>query len=530
MTNIGMGNLRIDRRGLLLGLGVGLAAPALLRGARALAAPGSDPFTLGVASGDPWPDGFVIWTRIAPDPLAEDGRGGAGGPVEVRWEVAADPQMRRVLRAGEAVADERMGHAVHVELNGLQPGRPYWYRFTALGVQSEIGRAATAPAPGEAIARLQIGVASCSHWERGYFKAYGHMAEEQHDLTLFLGDYIYEYSLGPDRKEEIVRPYGMAEATTLGDYRRRYALHKTDANLQALHASAPCIATWDDHEVQDDYSGIWSSHPEVAERDFAVRRKAAYRAFVEHMPLRLRLAMRGDDVSIYRRMRFGRLADIFVLDGRQYRSEQPCVQGLPTRKGRIAPESCAELDDPARTFLGFDQERWLYDGLRDAPARWNVLAQGLKMAPMRFKAGEEYSEWTDTWDGFAAGRERLLAALQGARVANPVVLSGDYHSFWANDLREKPFDPDSPVVATEFVGTSITSSGPSYEGISRALPENPQVRFFDSRQRGYMMLDVRPELIETKFQMISDRRDPNAVLSTLRTFNVEAGRPGVVEA
>lgn len=352
-------------------------------------------------------------------------------------------------------------------------------------------------------------------------------------MTLFLGDYIYEYSLGPDRADQVVRPYNLEEATTLAGYRNRYALHRTDANLQRLHAVAPCVAVWDDHEIQDDYSGIWSKVRGVAPNDFLQRRAAGYQAFYEAMPIRRTRLDAALQMPIYRRIRYGKLAEFFMLDGRQYRSKQPCSDGENGGKGQIvADATCWDRRDPSRTFLGFDQERWLYDGLARADARWNILGQDLVMAGLRLSRTpeEEPRYWTDTWDGFPAARDRLTQALSTLKPSNPVVLSGDYHSFWTNDVKLDSRDPGSPTVATEFVGTSITSTGPAYEGLMAVMPNNPQVKFFDSRQRGYMSIDVRPDRMDTRYRVISDVRDPQAPISTLKSWTVESGRPGAVAA
>ncbi len=517
-------SLPLSRRALIAGL---VAAPVVLRFGQAQAG-GAYLFPLGVASGDPWPDGFVLWTRLAADPVAPDGLGGLSAPIEVVWEVASDEGFSRIAASGRATADVSAAHAIHVEVQGLRPGRPYWYRFTAAGQQSPIGRARTAPAPNAAVDRLRLGVASCSNWESGYFSAYGHMADEAPDLTLFLGDYIYEYSRTGAQAANVVRPYGLEEATTLAGYRNRYALHRTDADLQRLHAAAPCLATWDDHEIQDDYSGIWSKTPGVAPNDFLRRRAAGYQAFYEAMPLRRTRLDARLQMPIHRRIRYGNLAEFFMLDGRQYRSRQACSDGPNGGKGQVVTDAaCPDRLDPSRTFLGFEQENWLYDGLARSQARWNILGQDLVMAGLRFGDGDAQTRyWTDTWDGYPVARDRMTEALAALKPRNPVVLSGDYHSFWTNDVKRVSADPSSATVATEFVGTSISSSGPPYDSLMSNMPNNPQIKFFDSRVRGYMSMDITPRLMTTRYQAISDVRDPRATLSTLNTWAVEDGCPG----
>lgn len=512
----------LSRRALIGGL---VAAPVVLRFGQVRAS-GAYLFPLGVASGDPWPDGFVLWTRLAADPIAPDGLGGLSAPLDVLWEVASDDRFSRIAASGRVTADASSAHAVHVEVRDLNPGRPYWYRFTAAGQRSPVGMARTAPAPNAAVDRLRLAVASCSNWEVGYFSAYGHMADEAPDLTLFLGDYIYEYSRTGERAAGDVRHYGFQEATTLAGYRNRYALHHTDADLQRLRAAAPCLATWDDHEVLNNYSGAWPVRDATPEQ-FLQRRAAGYRAFYEAMPIRRTRLDARLQMPIHKRIRYGRLAEFYMLDGRQYRSRQACVDEGGAR-GQIVPDDqCLDRLDPSRTFLGFEQERWLYDGLAGSEARWNILGQNLVMAGLRFEdRGDEIRYWTDTWDGYPFARDRMTQALATSKPRNPVVLSGDYHSFWTNDVKLDSRDESSPTVATEFVGTSITSGGPPYEGLMSAMPANPHIKFFDSRVRGYVSIDVTPEMMTTRYQVVSDVRDPKATLSTLNTWVVEDGRPG----
>jgi alkaline phosphatase D len=520
-----MSDFRLSRRDALA------AAAGLLTAASAPAwAAAPSPFTLGVASGDPTPDGFVIWTRLAPDPLAADGAGGLKGPVPVRWEVAEDEAMRRVVASGTARADDGFAHSAHVEVAGLRSNRPYWYRFRALGEVSPIGRARTAPAPGQAVDRLRFAFASCAHYERGFFSAYRHMASEQPDLVMFLGDYIYESSY-PDVPEMVVRRHAVREAKDLASYRLRYAQYRTDPDLQALHAAAPCLMTWDDHEVQNDYANRWSENLDVDPAAFLKRRAAAYRAYYEHMPLRARSRPNGPDMRVYDRLAFGDLMQVFVLDGRQYRTIQPCA--LPdTRHGHVAAASCAERTDPSRTMLGFEQERWLYDGFRTSRARWNVVAQDLLIASLLQKDPKTglVGHYTDGWDGYPATRTRMLKAVADSRMRNPVFLGGDIHSFWVTDLKADFDDPASPTVATEFVGTSVTSDGPDEQLFASMLPQNSHVKFFEARYRGYVAADLTPGRMETRLQVVSDRRDPRASVSTLKRWVVEDGRPGAVEA
>jgi len=488
------------------------------------------PFTLGVASGEPTHDGLVLWTRLAPTPLALDGSGGMSKPVSVTWDVATDDAMRNVVRTGIAEADRRFAHSVHVEVDGLEPGRPYWYRFTALGQQSPIGRSKTAPAPSAGPQQMRFAFASCSNWEAGYFSAYRHMAEENPDLVIFLGDYIYESTYPDSQADRIVRKHDGPTASDLASYRNRYALYRTDADLQALHAAAPCLMTWDDHEVENDYANAWSVRMETDSQDFLRRRAAAYQAYYEHMPLRERAIPHGSTLRLYERFRFGELVTFSVLDGRQYRSKQPC-EVPPLRRGHVAPDSCVERADRNRTLLGAEQEDWLFDGFKQSSTSWNIIAQEQLVAQLRQKDREgESGHWTDGWDGYPAARQRMLDTISACQPVNPVFFGGDIHSFWVTDLKSDFGNPSSLSVATEFVGTSITSDPPPYELIMGVLPENPHVQYFESRQRGYVSVDLFRERMETRLQVISDRRDPKATVSTLRRFVVESGKAGAIPA
>jgi alkaline phosphatase D len=531
-------NLPVARRSFLRGA-AGFAAyamaPAVIGRASAgtVQWPKSDPFALGVAAGDPMPDGFVIWTRLAPDPLSPDPAtpGGMSGPdVPVAYEIAKDPAFNDVVKKGEARAEADYAYSVHVEVSGLEPGRPYWYRFASGAARSRPGRAVTAPQPGTPLSRLRFGFVSCSHYEHGYFSAYRHLANEQPDLAVFLGDYIYEYV---EEKKPVVRHHSDGvEARDLRTYRNRYAQYRTDADLQRLHAEVPAIMTWDDHEVQNDYADYWNQTFDD-QSTFLKRRADAYQAFYEHMPLRPSLSRpSGPNLRIYDRFTFGDLAQFSVIDGRQYRSKPACYG--PGKKGRGHLEtnmSCPERLEGGRSMIGEAQEAWLRDGLSASKSRWNVIAQDVLMAELRQKIdGGETAYWTDDWNGYPASRARLLRHIHDAKVQNAVVLTGDIHAFFQNDLKLDFADPGSATVAAEFVGTSVTSPSAPYEYFMKAIPDNPHIKFFDSRVRGYVSVDLTHEQCSARYQAISDVKDPNATVSTLRTFVAENGRPGALPA
>jgi alkaline phosphatase D len=448
------------------------------------------------------------------------------GSVAVRYEIGADPQLRSILKTDQIIADPRFGHAVHLEVSGLQPSRPYWYRFTAQGHESPIGRARTTPLPGARLSSLKLVLASCSHWELGWFSAYRHMTEETPDLVFFLGDYIYEYSHRGERAANLVRRHEReGDALSLADYRNRYALYRTDPDLQALHAVAPCLATWDDHEVHNDYANRWSQDPSVSEADFLRRREAAYQAFYEHMPLRRSSRPRRDGMRIYGRTDYGDLTSINVLDGRQYRTPQPC-QTLTSRRGHV--DTCPDLIDPARTMLGAAQEAWLQEQFRRSQSRWTIMAQDLVVARLEQTAPDgSLGHFTDGWDGYQANRTRMLEGLGASGARNPVFLSGDIHSSWANELKVDFRDPGSATVATELVTPAITANSPPAAAFANVQQRNPHVRFVDLKSKGYVSVELSPQQMHASFRAISDRRDPAATISTLARLVVEDGRPGL---
>jgi alkaline phosphatase D len=527
---------RVTRRRLIAGAastGVALiAAPALLRSARAQSWLPGNPFSLGVASGAPRSDGFVLWTRLAPEPMSTDPEtpgGMRGGDVAIDYEIATDAAMHDIVRHGEATAERAFAYSVHLDVSGLQPGRPYWYRFMSGDAASNVGRAVTLPAAGASLDKLRFGFVSCSNYEHGYFSAYRHLTAENPDVVLFLGDYIYDTV--EENKPTVRRHSDGVATTTLPTYRNRYAQYRLDPDLQNLHAQVPALVTWDDHEVENDYADQWSQWF-VEPARFLLQRAAAYQAFYEHMPVRPILSHpQGPVMRVYDRFTFGDLIEISMIDGRQYRSREACY-GPPNKGGGHLESntSCPERLAAGRSMMGFAQESWLYSALAHSKAQWNVIAQDVLMAQLRQKLNDADAFWTDDWDGYPANRTRLLKRIGDSRVSNPVIIGGDIHAFFANDLHLDFDDPASPVVATEFVGTSISSYPAPYALFAQAVPENPHVRFCESRRRGYVSVDLERARMEVRLRVVSDAHDPKADISTLKTFAVESGRPGVVEA
>jgi alkaline phosphatase D len=516
-----MPTAQVGRRGFLLAGGAaaaGLAAAAVTaRGVPALAAGRSlpaDPFTLGVASGDPLEDGVVLWTRLAPDPL--DGGGMPARPVPVQWEVGTDERLHRVVRRGVAAALPDLAHSVHVDVRGLRPGAWYWYRFRVGRHQSPVGRTRTAPAAGSLPDRLRFAFVSCQNFQQGFWPAYANLAAEDLELVVHLGDYLYEEAADPLAP----RQHLGGEPTTLAEYRTRHAQYKSDPALQAAHQAFPWALTWDDHEVENNYADGVPENP-AETPGFLARRAAAYQAYWEHLPLRRRQRPQGPDLRLFRRLAFGRLAELAVLDTRQYRSDQPCGDNVQLR--------CPAALDPAQTMTGPEQERWLLAGLARSRARWNVLAQQTMMAQMDFAAGSAALYNMDQWDGYVAARARLLGFLHHRRIANTVVLSGDIHSSWAADLKADFDDPASATVASEFVGTSISSDFPAafIPLVQAALPENPHVSYFDGARRGYVRCELDAARWRTDYRVVQSVAVPTGGVSTAASFEVEAGQPGV---
>ena len=522
------GNARlVDRRLFLTGVSAVSATAALaVAPATAADAPATaarhrdDPFTMGVASGDPTPSGVVLWTRLAPKPFEPRGGMPAGHAV-VQWRVATDPGMRTVVLGGTAHAPADLAHSVHVEVEGLRPDTEYFYEFRFRSHRSPIGRTKTLPSPDAEVGQLDFAFVSCQAWDHGFFPSYRHMAAEDLDLVVHLGDYVYEYEIPADgglRRTPVPAPAQPAPQT-LEQWRARYALYKSDPDLQAAHARFPFVVTWDDHEVANDYAGGWAGQSTA----FTAVRAAAYQAYYEHQPLRARSLPRGTDMQLYRRLRYGRLAQLDVLDGRQYRDAPPCGWGE-------AP-ACEAAYDPSISMLGTRQEQWLHEGLRASQVRWNILGNNVMVSRLDHDGAAGELLWHDAWDGFPAARRRLLEVIAEPAVRNAVFVTGDWHSTFVNDVHLDFDRPDSPVVATEFVGTSISTNGdepvygPYYEPM---IGFNPHIKFFDGDRRGYVRCRVTPDRWHTELRMATSVATRSAGQYTHATFEIEDGVPGAV--
>ncbi|EGI76309.1 alkaline phosphatase D family protein [Hylemonella gracilis] len=487
----------------------------------------NDPFAAGIASGSPSPDGFVLWTRLLGEELMD------AGPVPVRWELFEEGVDRRPVARGEAWAEPELGHAVHVEVTGLRSDRWYGYRFMVGGAVSALGRARTSPAPGAAVDRLRLALASCQRWESGHYAAYRHMHAESPDMVVFVGDYIYERagaSAGPDE----ARHHDLPEARTLATYRARYALYKSDPALQAMHAACPWLVTWDDHELENNNGGTWSI---TDTRDFAARRVASYQAYYEHMPLRADVMLKGlhglqagvGGLRIHRYHDHGRLGRLYLLDNRQYRDRPLCGKEPRAAEAKVC---LSEEPTSRRSMLGREQEQWLEGALREsrsAGTAWNLIAQQTRFTPANYAHGLGVAAGTDGWDGYPGARQALIDALVASEARNPVILGGDIHRNWVAQVHRDPYAIDSPVVAAEYCGTSITSTvrGASEEADAKARRANPHCLLVHSRKRGYGLIDLSPQRLLMSLRVLDDATRADSGIGTLASLVTEAGRPGV---
>ncbi|MFF3250920.1 alkaline phosphatase D family protein [Actinacidiphila glaucinigra] len=514
----------------------GAALIPLTAGAGPASAAAEPAFLHGVASGDPLPDGVLLWTRVTPVPEAVPGSG-LGPAAEVGWTVAQDRAFTSVVATGTATATAASDHTVKADVRGLQPATDYWFRFTAGGVTSPAGRTRTAPAENATADRLRFGVVSCANWEAGYFSSYRHLsARGDLDAWLHLGDYLYEYATGGyAARGTVVRPHAPAhEIVTPADYRIRHGRYKTDADLQALHAAAPVVAIWDDHEFANDaWSGGAENHTEGAEGAWTARVAAAKQAYFEWMPVRPSIAG-----TTYRRLRFGRLADLSLLDLRSFRSQQASI-------------GSGSVDDPDRTITGRAQLDWLKAGLKASDTTWRLIGNSVMISPVAFGAlpdhllaplaellglpAEGLAVNVDQWDGYTDDRREILAHLRDNGIRNTVFLTGDIHMAWANDVPVKAATyPLSASAATEFVVTSVTSD--NLDDILKVAPgtlstvaeaavkaANRHVKWLDMDSHGYGVLDITGERAQMDYYALSDRTDPNASSTWERSYRTLSG-------
>ena len=483
----------------------------------------NNPFSLGVASGDPDSSSVVLWTKLAPNPTLPCG-GMDPEYVPVVWEVSEEESMAHILMTGKAVASPQLGHSVHVEVQGLRPGQWYWYRFRAGDAVSPIGRTRTLPDLHDEPNQLRFAFASCQNYEQGLYTAYEQMAQDDLDLVIHLGDYIYEY---PGNDKRVRKHSGPTDGKikTLEDYRLRHMQYRSDPLLHGMHAQCPWLVTWDDHEFDNNYANDIQEEPKKDKPrtdpvEFLVQRAAAYQAYYEMMPLRKESLPQGPHMTIYRKATFGRLAEFLVLDTRQYRTDQPSGDG-------IKPMS-EEAWNPKNTLLGKQQRGWVDQQLLQSTSTWNVLAQQVMFAMVERTAKDVVGYSMDQWPGAAFERLALMRFMADRKIPNPIVITGDIHSNWVNDLRVDDRKFDQPVVGTEFVGTSISSGGNGPQEVKELealLASNPCTKFHN-KERGYVRCVVTPEKWTSDYVVVEDVESPGGAVKTRASFTVEEGRPG----
>lgn len=507
----------MDRRTFLQSALAGLGGVSIARPLAADVAHSVSPFTLGIASGDVTDREAVLWTRLAPDPQRADG-GMPSTSVPVLWELARDPQMRRVVQRGRTNAVQALAHSVHVELEGLTPGSTYWYRFTAGSQQSRIGRTRTLPARGVDPGAVRFVTASCQNYTHGHFVAYDHIVRDNPDFVIHLGDYIYDTSFG-----ETFRSHETERApVTLDDFRRRHALYKTDQHLQNAHAQIPFFVAVDNHDAIED------NNPEQA-----AQRSAAYQAWYEHMPVRGFKGAGVNALEIHRHIALGDLLQISLLDVRQFRDQRSVCDGPVDSSYGFGNyrERCEAVFDSERTMLGDAQEQWLVRQVRDNPCAWNVLASPGPFLPFSYQHQGKDLRYIGAWDVYPAQRQRIARALSEAPVGHPLVLSGDVHSFWTMD-GALATQPQERIPVVEFVTSSISANWPPQlaQPVTDNLAFNPQVQFYDPLHRGYLLHEVNRDLWHTFAQAVSDTRSQQSVLTRVASFRVQRGKPGVARS
>ena len=487
-----------------------------------------NPFSLGVASGSPNHRSVVLWTRLMPDVVSGNTQF-AATDVSVKWEVADDEAFKVNRRAGQVVALAALAHSVHLELDHLQSDRWYFYRFQIGDAQSTVGRTRTLPHPEAMVQKLRVAYASCQRWEHGYFSAYDHMCQENLDMVLFLGDYIYEYAGAANA----VRWPSGGWVSSLADYRDRYALNKSEKGLQAMHAQCPWLMTWDDHEVSNDYASLVRGQSGNISFDFAAQRARAYQAFYEHMPLRATALTKsieglasGAELRIYGQVAYGKLANFYLLDDRQYRDRQVCNKNGAFGSGWVDTEQCEEWLDPKRSLLGVEQAHWLDQSFAQAKSdarTWNVVAQQTLFGRRDYRMGTGYYMWNDGWDGYSAARQQMTQSMQNHALKNPVLVGGDVHENWVGHVMADAYKDDSAKIGVEFCGAGITARSAGNSKLAARLAENPHFIFADSERKGYGVVEFTAKQIQTELRVVDNVRQPQTKIETLAKFSVEAG-------
>ena len=474
-----------------------------------------DPFTLGVASGDPLPDGALLWTRLVPDRSQPD-FGLPASAVDVRWEIANDHQMQKIVRSGNVAATPELNHSVRVDVRGLKPGREYFYRFHSGGATSPVGRTRTAPALNTAQDRFRFAFASCQNYEPGYFTAHRDIANADVDLVVFLGDYIYEHH---NENPKMARITDIKNVLSLDQYRHHYAQYKSDPDLIACHQAHPWIVTPDDHEVADNWASDHVAH--MGPEAFIARRTAAYQAYFENMPLRELSTPHGSHMQLYRTVQYGNLAQFSVLDTRQFRSPQPCDDKPVV--------DCSERYEADRTMMGSAQEKWLMQSLTKSKSHWNIIANQVIFAQGVTPTPEGPVYPSDDWDGYVVARQRLTDFLSKANPRNPFIITGDAHRTNVANIMTDYNNPHSPIVASEICGTSITSAGDGFmtaPADEKILSANPHI-VYRNHKRGYVLCEATSKKMTSEIRIVDKVTVRDGNISTTARFTVESDRKGI---
>jgi alkaline phosphatase D len=467
----------------------------------------------------------VLWTRLVSAGIPEN------QAVPIDWQIFEDASLQRLVMEGQSLAMPELGHSVHIEVSGLRADQPFYYRFRCGGHHSPIGKSRTLPTPTAVVNQLRLAFASCQRWDHGYYAAYRQMRADDPDLVLFLGDYMYESAIQAGSSP--VRSHTLGAAVSLQDYRERYALYKSDPDLQAMHAACPWLLIWDDHELENNYAGqaaLGGTEP------LSSRRRAAYQAYYEHMPLRASTMIRGlsglsrgDELRIYDAYDYGRLARIYMLDDRQYRSAPLC--GISPSKKLSAMCASSEAYGTQRSLLGAEQEQWLEQQLEESVKsgiRWNIIGQQTRFTPANYTYGIGTKMNRDAWDGYPESRQRLIDALVRLGALNPVILGGDIHKNWVADIHHDPYAVSTPIIGAEYCGTSISSrsnSNPNADALG--LRENPHCHLVNSASRGYGLVDINADRVLVTLRGVDDVTQPDSQITSLASFITRYGKPGV---
>lgn len=465
------------------------------------------PFKHGVASGDPLTHQFIIWTRITP-PIAHT-------KVPFSWQVALDTGMQHIVQQGTGHTDLGRDFTVKIDVNNLPAGQTYYYRFSAFGYFSDIGRSKTLP--NEEVENVRLAFTSCANLTRGYFNVYKELAKRDDlDVILHLGDYLYEYA---DIEQSLITGrvhQPTCEAVTLQDYRQRHACYKADRDLQEVHRQHPFILIWDDHEIADNASGFGAKNHSKKNGNWHARMQAGVQAYLEWMPVREAPKQADGKQVLYRSFRWGKLLDLSMLDTR-----------LAGRDPQTSDPK--ERQRSTRTLLGQAQENWLYRKLKQAQqdgVTWKLMGQQVMLGQLNIA---DYPLNHDQWDGYPSARQRLFNQIQQENIDNWVVLTGDIHSSWAMHLHTDPTqDAKQKPLGVELITPAVTSPGIDDYLSALLAAQSTQallshVEFVDFYYRGYVLLDITPQRLQAQWWVVDNVTSYSYASHCARAFDISTG-------